>query len=192
MNENISVLIKQKASTCCTNHVTDENPAMSDKTFEDNRKPAAVEEKEPRGLEKGESGSVKLPPSSGQSRNTRSSSSHHKRSHKDSQKHKHYHCNKSSRVAHPSGDIDDEKIAANDHLRAPHATMAPYYQDELVSSAEDTKPRYKSSQTAHCSEEADDVSIAKPRESLMYTSSLVARGTATVRDAEVQNGKTVH
>jgi hypothetical protein len=67
---------------------------MSDTYSEDDRKPAAVEYREPRDVEKGEGGGggVKLPPSATtQSKSTQLSSSRHKRSHKHKHKHKHHH-----------------------------------------------------------------------------------------------------
>jgi hypothetical protein len=76
------------------------NLNVSDTYSEDDRKPAAVENREPRDVEKGEGGGgrVKLPPSATtQSKRARSSSSRHKRSHKHSRKHKHGHRDKSSR-----------------------------------------------------------------------------------------------
>jgi hypothetical protein len=97
---------------------------MSEEAFEDDRKPAAVDEKEPRDLEKGEGcGGVKLSPSaSTQSKCAHQSlSSHHKQSHKHSQKHAdkhshhHHHYHKSTREAHRKND----KIAADDLLGAP-------------------------------------------------------------------------
>jgi hypothetical protein len=64
---------------------------MSDTYSEDDRKPAAIEDREPRDLEKGKGGGggrVKLPPSATmQSNHAQSSSSRHKRSHK----HQHHH-----------------------------------------------------------------------------------------------------
>jgi hypothetical protein len=80
---------------------------MSDTHSEDDRKPAAVKNREPRDVEKGKGGGgrLKLLPSATttQPKRARSSSSRHNRSHKHSHKHKHHH-----------RDGDDEKIAAND------------------------------------------------------------------------------
>jgi hypothetical protein len=91
---------------------------MSDTYSEDDRKPAAVEYREPRDVEKGEGGGgrVKLPPSATttQSKRAQSSSSHQKRSHKHSRKHKHHHRDKLSRNNRTTNDGDDEKIAAGD------------------------------------------------------------------------------
>jgi hypothetical protein len=93
------------------------NPSMSDTYSEDDRKPAAVKNREPRDVEKGEGGGgrVKLPPSATtQSKRARSSSSRHKRSHKHSHKHKQHHHDKSSQNNRTTNDGDDEKIAAGD------------------------------------------------------------------------------
>jgi hypothetical protein len=100
---------------------------MNEEAFEDDRKPAAVDEKEPRDLEKGGGGGgggVKLSPSSASTQSKRahqSSSSRHKQSHKHSQKrahkhsHHHHHHHKSTLEAHHK----NEKIAANDLSGAP-------------------------------------------------------------------------
>jgi hypothetical protein len=90
---------------------------MSDTAFEDDRKPAAVENREPRDVEKGEGGGgrVKLPPSATtQSKSTQLSSSRHKRSHKHKHKHKHHHHDQSLQNNRTTNDGDDKKIAAND------------------------------------------------------------------------------
>jgi hypothetical protein len=98
---------------------------MSDTHSEDDRKPAAVEYREPRDFEKGKGGGggggVKLPPSATtQSKRARSSSSRHKRSHKHSHKHKQHHHVKSSQNNRTTNDGDDEKITAGD---APETAM---------------------------------------------------------------------
>jgi hypothetical protein len=91
---------------------------MSDTNSEDDRKPAAVEDREPRDVKKGEGGGggVKLPPSATttQSKRAQSSSSRHKRSHKHSHKHKHGHRDKASRKNHTTNDGDNEKITAGE------------------------------------------------------------------------------
>jgi hypothetical protein len=168
---------------------------MSDTYSEDDRKPAAVENREPRDVEKGEGGGggVKLPPSATtQSKRARSSSSRHKRSHKHSHKHKHGQRHKSSRNNRTTNDGDDEKIAVTDSQRAPHASASTASNPaELVSLADDMKPPYKSSKTTRRMEEVDDESIAKPRETLAYAPSLVARRPADAAVAKVpdENGK---
>jgi hypothetical protein len=168
---------------------------MSDTYSEDDRKPAAVENREPRDVEKGEGGGggVKLPPSATRpSKRARSSSSRHKRSHKHSHKHKHGQRHKSSRNNRTTNDGDDEKIAVTDSQRAPHASASTASNPaELVSLADDMKPPYKSSKTTRRMEEVDDESIAKPRETLAYAPSLVARRPADAAVAKVpdENGK---
>jgi hypothetical protein len=168
---------------------------MSDTYSEDDRKPAAVEYREPRDVEKGEvSCSVKLPPSSAttQSKHARSSSSRHKGSHKHSHKHKHGHRDKSSRNNRTTNDGDNEKIAVTDSQRAPFASTASNRRPaELVSLADDTKPPYKPSKTTRCMEEVDNQSIAKPRETLACAPSLVARRPADAAVPKVpdENGK---
>jgi hypothetical protein len=138
---------------------------MSDTYSEDDRKPAAVEYREPRNVEKGEGsdGGVKLPPSgtTTQSKRARSSSSRHKGSHKHSHKHKQHHRDKSSRNNRTANDGEDEKIAATDSRRAPFASKASNRRStELVSLAEDTKPPYKPSKKTRRMEEVDNESIA--------------------------------
>jgi hypothetical protein len=118
---------------------------MSDTYSEDDRKPTAVEYREPRDVQKGEGdgGGVKLPPSATttQSKRAQSSSSRHKRSHKHSHQHRHHHRDKSSRNNRTTNDGDDEKIAATDSQRAPYASTASNRRPaELVSLADDTKP----------------------------------------------------
>ncbi len=162
---------------------------MSDALIENDRKPAAVEEKEPRDLEKGEGG-VKLPPSAkAQSRATQSSSSRHKRSHKHSQKHKHHHHNKTSRSSRSRGDIDEEKIADDGHLRASRHLTELVASADMTKQADNMKPPYKSSRVARRKEDVDDVSIAKPRESLMYAPSLAANTTGAATKAPEDKGK---
>jgi hypothetical protein len=170
---------------------------MSDTAFEDDRKPAAVEYREPRDVEKGKGGGggggVKLPPSATtQSKRARSSSSRHKRSHKHSHKHKQHHHDKSSQNNRTTNNGDDEKIATTDSQRAPNASKASNRRStELVSLAEDTKPPYKPSKITHRVEEVDNEAIAKPRETLAYAPSLVARRPADAAVPKVpdKNGK---
>jgi hypothetical protein len=151
---------------------------MSETNSEDDRKPAAVKNREPRDVEKGEGsgggGGIKLLPSvTTQSKRAQSSSSRHKRSHK----HKHGQRDKSSRNNRTTNDGNDEKIAATDSQRAPFAST----------SRSDMKPPYKSSKTTRRMEEVDNEAIAKPRETLAYAPSLVARRPA---DAAVQKSAT--
>lgn len=142
--------------------------------FEDDRKPAAVQEKEPRDLEKGEGG-VLLPPSAAKPSSSRHKQSHkhshkHKRSHKHSHKHKHHHHNKTSTASRPrNGVTDEEKGAANDHP-AGHIASS----DIAKKQAKDRKPPSKSLGVAHHMEEPDNESIRKPRDSLAYVPSLMA------------------
>jgi hypothetical protein len=90
---------------------------MSDTYSEDDRKPAAVENREPRDVEKGEGGGgrVKLPPSArSPNKGPQSSSSRHKRSHKHKHKHHHHDQSLQNNQTTRMNDGDDEKIAAND------------------------------------------------------------------------------
>jgi hypothetical protein len=90
---------------------------MSDTYSEDDRKPAAVENREPRDVEKGEGGGgrVKLPPSATtQSKSAQLSSSRHKRSHKHKHKHDHHDQSLQNNQTTRMNDGDDEKIATND------------------------------------------------------------------------------
>jgi hypothetical protein len=83
-------------------------------------------------------------------------------------------------------------IAATDSQRAPFASKASNRRPtELVSLAEDMKPRYKPSKTPCGMEEVDNESIAKPRETLAYAPSLVARRPADAAVPKVpdENGK---
>jgi hypothetical protein len=168
---------------------------MSDTYFEDDRKPTAVEYREPRDVEKGEGGGggIKLLPSATtQSKSAQSSSSRHKGSHKHSHKHKHHHRDKYSQNNRTTNDGDDEKIAACDSRRAPNASKASNRRPaELVSLAEDTKPPYKPSKTTRRMEEVDNEAIAKPRETLAYAPSLVTRRPADAANPKVpdENGK---
>jgi hypothetical protein len=161
---------------------------MSDTYSEDDRKPAAVKYREPRDLEKGEGsgGGVNLPVSATtQSKSAQSSSSRHKHSHEQKQHHR----DKSSRNNHTIHVGDNEKIAATDSRRAPHASKASNRPTEFVSLADDMKPPYKSTRTPHHMEEVDNESIAKPRETLSYAPSLVARRHAdsTVQKVPYEN-----
>jgi hypothetical protein len=82
-------------------------------------------------------------------------------------------------------------IAATDSQCAPFASKASNHSTELVSLADDMKPPYESSKTTRRMEEVDNESIAKPRETLAYAPSLVARRPADAAVPKVpdENGK---
>jgi hypothetical protein len=190
------LIIPTTTNVCLKQQYQQNSLNMSDTYSEDDRKPTAVEDREPRDVEKGEGGGggVKLPPSATttQSKRARSSSSRHKRSHKHSHKHKHHHRDKASRNNRTTNDGEDEKIAATDSQRAPFASKASNRRPaELVSLAEDTKPPYKPSKITRRMEEVDNEAIAKPRETLSYAPSLVARRPADAAVPKVpdENGK---
>jgi hypothetical protein len=83
-------------------------------------------------------------------------------------------------------------IAATDSQRASFASASRASNPaELVSLADDMKPPYKPSKTTRRMEEVDNESIAKPRETLAYAPSLVARRPADAANPKVpdENGK---
>jgi hypothetical protein len=105
-----------------------------------------------------------------------------------------HHRDKSSRNNRTTNDGEDEKIAATDSQRTPFASASKASNrrpTELVSLADDTKPPCKSSKITRRMEEVDNESIAKPRETLAYAPSLVARrpADAAVPKVRDENGK---
>lgn len=156
---------------------------MSDYIFEDDRKPAAVEEKELQDIEKGEGGGVKLSPSAAASAARSSSTRQHKQSHKHSKKRRHHHHgHKSSRTARLRDHVENEKmIANNDLVASADSTKQP----------NDRKHPCKSSRTARRMDEVEDESIAKPHEYSTYAPSLMAHvyHVAVATDATDKNGK---